>query len=77
VTSMNRAAETAAPLARTVFIDTIKQMSFADAVKIVRGKDHEATDYLRANAGPRLDALFRRSSPGSWIRSGPPGPSTP
>ena len=59
VTSMNRAAETAAPLARSVFLDTIKQMSFADAVKIVRGKDHEATDYLRTNAGPRLDSLFR------------------
>jgi uncharacterized protein DUF4197 len=59
VSSMNRAAETAAPLARDVFLDTIKQMSFADAVKIVRGKDHEATDYLRANAGPRLDTLFR------------------
>ena len=28
VTSMNRAAETAAPLARSVFLDTIKQMSF-------------------------------------------------
>ncbi len=59
VTSMNRAAETAAPLARSVFLDTIKQMSFADALTIVRGKDHEATDYLRANAGPRLDTLFR------------------
>ncbi len=58
-TSMNRAAETAAPLARSVFLDTIKQMSFTDALKIVRGKDHEATDYLRANAGPRLDTLFR------------------
>jgi len=59
VTSMNRAAETAAPLARSVFLDTIKQMGFADALKIVRGKDHEATDYLRANAGPKLDTLFR------------------
>ena len=59
VTSMNRAAESAAPLARNVFLDTIKQMSFTDAVKIVRGKDHEATDYLRSNAGPRLDTLFR------------------
>jgi hypothetical protein len=59
VTSMNHAAETAAPLARNVFLDTIKQMSFADAVKIVRGKDHEATDYLRANAGSRLNTLFR------------------
>jgi uncharacterized protein DUF4197 len=59
VTSMNRAAEAAAPLARSVFLDTIKQMSFKDALTIVRGKDHEATDYLRANAGPRLDTLFR------------------
>jgi hypothetical protein len=59
VTSMNRAAETAAPLARSVFLDTIKQMSFQDALQIVRGKEHEATDYLRANAGPRLDTLFR------------------
>jgi uncharacterized protein DUF4197 len=59
VTSMNRAAEAAAPLARSVFLDTIKQMTFQDAMTIVRGKDHEATDYLRANAGPRLDTLFR------------------
>jgi len=59
VTSMNRAAETAAPLARSVFLDTIKQMSFSDAVTIVRGKNHEATDYLRANAGPKLDTLFQ------------------
>jgi uncharacterized protein DUF4197 len=59
VTSMNRAAEAAAPLARSVFLDTIKQMTFQDAMTIVRGRDHEATDYLRANAGPRLDALFR------------------
>jgi len=59
VTSMNRAAEAAAPLAKSVFLDTIRQMSFADAVKIARGRDHEATDFLRANAGPRLDTLFR------------------
>jgi uncharacterized protein DUF4197 len=59
VTSMNRAAETAAPLARNVFLDTIKQMSFGDALQIVRGRDHEATDYLRQNAGPKLDTLFR------------------
>ena len=59
VTSMKRAAEAAAPLARSVFIDTIKQMSFQDAMTIVRGKNHEATDYLRTNSGPKLDTLFR------------------
>jgi hypothetical protein len=70
VTSMNRAAEAAAPLARSVFLDTIKQMSFSDAVTIVRGKDHEATDYLRTNAGPRLDALFRPIVQGQLDRVG-------
>lgn len=70
VTSMNRAAEAAAPLARSVFLDTIKQMSFSDAVKIVRGKDHEATDYLRTNAGPRLDTLFRPIVQGQLDRVG-------
>ncbi len=59
VTSMNRAAESAAPLARTVFLDTIKTMSFEDALRIVRGRDHEATDYLRTNAGAKLGTLFR------------------
>jgi len=59
VTSMNRAAEAAAPLAKRVFLDTIKEMTFDDALRIVRGKDHEATDYLKVNAGPRLDTLFR------------------
>jgi len=59
VTSMNRAAEAAAPLARDVFLDTIKTMSFSDAMTIVRGRNHEATDYLRQNAGPKLGTRFR------------------
>lgn len=59
VTSMNRAAEAAAPLARDVFLDTIKKMSFSDAMTIVRGRNHEATDYLRQNSGPRLGTRFR------------------
>ena len=58
-TSMNRAAEAAAPLAKEVFVDSIKEMSFADALEIVRGKDHEATDYLREHAGPTLAGRFR------------------
>ncbi|HKB07575.1 MAG TPA: DUF4197 domain-containing protein [Candidatus Polarisedimenticolia bacterium] len=59
VTSMNRAAEAAAPLARDVFLDTIKKMSFTDAMRIVRGRGHEATDYLRQNSGPTLGTRFR------------------
>ena len=59
VTSMNRAAEAAAPQARHVFLDTIRQMSFADALRIAGGKEHEATDFLRKNASSKLSTLFR------------------
>ena len=57
-TSMNRAAEAAAPLAKEVFINTIKQMSITDALEIVRGEGHEATDYLREHTGEELAARF-------------------
>jgi hypothetical protein len=58
VTSMNRAAEAAAPVAKDVFLGAVRAMTFRDAWTILRGKGHEATDYLRANAGPRLRELF-------------------
>jgi len=59
VTSMNRAAEAAAPVAKPVFLDAITQMTFQDALKIVRGRDHEATEYLQTTAGPSLARLFK------------------
>jgi hypothetical protein len=59
VTSMNRAAEAAAPIARDVFVDSIREMTFEDAMTIVKGDAHEATDYFRAHAGPRLAERFR------------------
>ncbi len=58
-TSMNRAAEAAAPLAKDVFLTAIKGMTFRDAVTIVRGSGHEATDYLIEHAGPELGERFR------------------
>jgi len=59
VASMNRAAEAAAPVAKEVFVDSIREMTFDDAVAILRGEDHEATDFFREHAGPRLAELFR------------------
>ena len=59
VTGMNRAAEAAAPVAKGVFVDSIREMTFDDAVTILRGREHEATDYFRDHAGPRLAELFR------------------
>jgi hypothetical protein len=59
VVGMNRAAEAAAPLAKPILIDAIQRLTFQDALRILRGKDHEATDYLRASAGPDLAVAFR------------------
>jgi hypothetical protein len=47
--SMNRAAERAAPEAKSIFQDAISQMSFEDASKILNGRDNEAQD-LNAKA---------------------------
>jgi hypothetical protein len=58
VTSMNRAAEAAAPVAKSVFVDAIRRMSFEDAMTILKGDEHEATDYFREHAGARLGELF-------------------
>jgi hypothetical protein len=59
VTGMNRAAEAAAPLARDVFFRSIREMTFDDAMTILRGDGHEATDYLDRSARSRLVAAFR------------------
>lgn len=57
--SMNRAAEQAAPAAKALFIDTIKQMSFADARKILKGRDNEATLYFKDKTWDRLAKRFK------------------
>jgi hypothetical protein len=44
--SMNRAAEQAAPEAKAMFVETINQMTFADARKILEGEDNAATIYF-------------------------------
>lgn len=57
--SMNRAAEQAAPEAKALFIDTIKQMSFDDARKILNGKDNAATLYFKEKTWDRLFDKFK------------------
>ena len=58
VLSMNRAAERAAPSAKSIFQDALKQMTFADAKQILRGGDTAATDFFRAKSSERLTASF-------------------
>ena len=57
--SMNQAAEQAAPEAKAIFWDTIKKMSFADARKILDGKEDEATIYFKENTQDRLGETFK------------------
>ena len=61
VLSMNRAAEHAAPQARSYFVEAIQEMTFEDAKKILKGKDTAATDYFKAKMHDKLYAAFEPS----------------
>ncbi len=54
VLSMNRAAEKAAPQARVRFVAAIKEMTFDDARKILRGDDTAATTYFEGKTRQKL-----------------------
>lgn len=55
---MNRAAETAAPVAKGLFIDAIKALTIQDAIGIVKGGPTSGTQYLQKATTPRLTTLF-------------------
>lgn len=59
VLSMNRAAEKAAPEAASIFIDAIREMTFEDAIEILRGGDTAATDFFRAKTNDKLYVAFK------------------
>ncbi len=61
VGSMNRAAEKAAPMAASSFIDLIKGMSFDDARTILDGGDTAATDYFKGSMFNELYDSFKPS----------------
>lgn len=58
-TRLNRAAEKAAPKARTLFVNAIKQMTVNDAQGILRGPDNAATQYFEDKTGTRLQAAMK------------------
>jgi hypothetical protein len=57
--SMNRAAEQAAPKAKSLFWDALKQMTFSDARKILKGRDNEATLYFKDKTSDKLSKIFK------------------
>lgn len=56
--SMNRAAERAAGEATQVFLDAIRQMTIADAKRILDGNDTAATEYFQRTTSGPLGARF-------------------
>lgn len=59
VTSMNRAAERAAPQALDIFVQAASRMSVDDARRILQGPDDAATRYFEAHTGNALRQAFR------------------
>ena len=57
--SMNRAAEAAAPEARTILVGAVQNMSISDAKNILLGSDNAATEYFRKNTETALGGKFK------------------
>lgn len=59
IKSMNRAAEKAAPNAVAIFVDSIQEINFDDARKILAGDDTTATEYFQKKTSQRLFNAFK------------------
>ncbi len=59
ILSMNRAAEKAAPQATNIFLKAVREMTFDDARKILRGNDTAATEFFKEKTSPRLFEIFK------------------
>ncbi len=57
--SMNQAAEKAAPQARAIFLDAVRNITFDDALKILKGGDTAATDFLKSKTYHNIHAAFQ------------------
>jgi hypothetical protein len=61
ILAINRGAEDAVGYAKTIFIDAIKEMSFTDALNIVKGNKDAATQYFKQKTTAKLIAAFTPS----------------
>ncbi len=59
ILSMNRAAEDASKEIAPIFVNAIKEMSFQDAMSILKGGDFAATDYMKGKTTASLTEAFR------------------
>jgi Protein of unknown function (DUF4197) len=58
VLAMNRAAEAAVPVARPIFVSTVKSISIEDALKVVRGGGTSVTDFFASKTRAPLGDKF-------------------
>ena len=58
VLSMNRAAESAVPLAKPLLLNAVKTMSIADAKNILTGGETSVTDFFRQKTAAPLGVKF-------------------
>ena len=59
IKSMNKGAEEAVKEATPIFVDAIKQMTFADARSILRGPNDAATKYFKEKTSDELFDVFK------------------
>jgi len=59
ILAMNRAAEAAAPKAKAMFVQAIKEMSFDDARNILQGSNTAATEYFKGKTNDKLYTQFK------------------
>jgi hypothetical protein len=56
---INRAAEDAALGAKPIFVNSIREMTFADGLQILKGPDNAATKYFMQKTDQQLMELYR------------------
>ncbi len=61
ILAINRGAEDAVGYARPIFVDAIKEMTFADALNILKGNKDAATQYFKQKTTEKLIAAFTPS----------------
>lgn len=69
-TQLNRGAETAAPRARSIFVDAISAMTINDAIGVVRGGENAATNFLKQKTFSPLTDLFTPIMSGALQETG-------
>lgn len=70
ILSMNRAAEKAAPKAKPILIDAIKEMNFQDARNILNGGSTAATEYFQGKTSTKLSSAFQPVISSSMNKTG-------